>query len=231
MTPPEAWLRVVLYDMRETAFDHFDSLLTYMHSNVEYFSTVLEKHRGFTAGYWGVDLDEGKIAAVTHWESLQAIQDAAGDLERLQADAEVHGIHRMHVQNIQLFPLPGLSTGTGPDGTAADGTAVPAESWLRVVTYQADAADGHARGYMLDHIQDFLRVLEQQPGFLRGYWGRDLVAGTMAAVTFWASRRAIVSARPALQRLQVEAVSEGVRPVDVRNIHLFAGRPRAGRGG
>lgn len=210
---PETWLRVVLYDLRDAFYDHFDTALTYMRANIDYYAGVLEKQLGFSAACWGVDLDDGKVAAVSHWDSLAAITAARAELERLQADAEVHGIHRVHVQNIQLFPTPAqvpMETGVGD------------ETWLRLVNYKVCSDDEGAREYMSRSVQDFLRVLEEQPGFQRGCWGRDEAADTMAAVTYWNSRWAIVAAGPALRRLQVEATARGVRPVDLRNIHLFA---------
>jgi heme-degrading monooxygenase HmoA len=214
------WLRVVLYDMRDVAFDHFETPLRYMRSSIDYFSAVLQKQPGFEAAEWGYELDDGKVAAVTHWADGEAIEGARAELQRLAADAEAHGIHRMHVANIELFPVPTLAG----EGGAGERPWLAPESWMRVVTY-AVRADGHAQEYMVGHIQDFQRVLERQPGFLRGYWGRDVAGGTMAAVTCWESRRAIVSAREALQKLQVEAAAEGVRSVDVHNLHLFAVTP------
>lgn len=213
------WLRVVLYDMRDVAFDRFETPLRYMRSSIDYFSAVLQKQPGFEAAEWGYELDDGKVAAVTHWSDGDAIEAARGELQRLAADAEAHGIHRMHVSNIELFRVPTLA------GDDRERPWMTPESWMRVVTYAVHADDSHAQDYMVGHIQDFQRELETQPGFLRGYWGRDLAGGTMAAVTCWESRRAIVSARAALQKMQAEAAAEGVRSVDVHNLHLFAVTP------
>jgi heme-degrading monooxygenase HmoA len=213
------WLRVVLYDMRDVAFDHFETPLRYVRANIGYFAGVLEKQPGFVTAHWGVDLDEGKIAAVTRWSSLEAITAAAADLGRLAADAEAHGIHRMHVSNIELFPVAEAEDHSDDEITA--------ESWLRVVSYGvrglgADGDGTQAQDYMVGHLSDFVRVLETQPGFRRGYWGRDPQAGMLAAVTYWDSRRSIADARPALQRLQADAAAAGVRQADAHNIHLFA---------
>ena len=61
----------------------------------------------------------------------------------------------------------------GPDGSSV-GDPTSAESWLRVVTYRvALPEDERATNYMMGSIQDCLDVLEKQPGFQRGYWGRD----------------------------------------------------------
>ena len=48
------------------------------------------------------------------------------------------------------------------------------------------------------------------------------VTRTLTAVTHWGSRRAIAAARPALQQLQVAAVTEGLHPLETHHLHLFA---------
>jgi heme-degrading monooxygenase HmoA len=95
-------------------------------------------------------------------------------------------------------------------------------TWLRVVTYQHAPGDEDAERYMKHNIEDCLHVLEKQPGFQLGYWGRDLDEHTMAAVTYWSSREAIDDAMPTLYQLQAEAAAHGVHRVDVRNVRLFA---------
>lgn len=224
MTAPETWLRIVLYEMREADFDHYQASLDYMTTNIAYFSRALDKQRGFQMAQWGVDLDDGKVAAVSRWDSLHAILGASGELGRLQADAQAHGIRRVHVQNIRLFAMPASTSDPAAD-PAAGGAPSTAESWLRVVSYRVDLEDERAANYMTFNIQDCLRVLEKQPGFRRGYWGRESSGGALAAVTYWNSREAIAAAGPTLRALQMEAASNGVRPMDERNIHLFAVTP------
>lgn len=272
MTAVEAWLRVVLYETR--GVDHQESL-DYLKSGIAGFREVFAKQPGFQVVYWGHDLDDGTIAAVSHWSSRHAIQDASRELQKLQADAEAHGIHVVRGQNLRIFPLvPGrsrwtnddpagrdeaaharhrfrLHRGTGPDaeagevmtrehdvrawvqqvrtldaigrsGLSEESPTPEAATWLRVVTYRLDAADQRAQNYMKHTIQRCLHVLEKQPGFQLGYWGRDEAEGTMAAVTYWNSKQAIEDAEPTLKKLQAEAASHGVIPVDVRNVRLFA---------
>lgn len=223
MTEAEAWLRVVLYEMRDADFDHYQTSLAYMRSRIEYFTRVLEKQSGFQGAQWGVDLDDGKVAAVSRWSSLHSILGANGELGRLQADAQAHGIRRVHVQNIRLFPMPAVAD-AGPHRSPA-GDPLSAESWLRVVTYRVSLEDERAMNYMTASIQDCLNVLEKQSGFQRGYWGRESSGGGMAAVSYWSTLDAIAAAGPTLRELQMEAASNGVRPVDERNIHLFASTP------
>jgi heme-degrading monooxygenase HmoA len=224
MTEAEAWLRVVLYEMRDADFDHYQTSLTYMRTRIEYFSRVLEKQPGFQGAQWGVDLDDGKVSAVSRWSSLHSILGANGELGRLQSDAQAHGIRRVHVQNIRLFPI-SANADTGPDGSPHR-DPMSAENWLRLVTYRvALPEDERATHYMMVSIQDCLKVLEKQPGFQRGYWGRDSSGGGMAAVTYWSTLDAIAAAGPTLRELQMEAASNGVCAVDERNIHLFAGTP------
>lgn len=214
------WLRVALYDMCDVAFDHFETPLRHMRSNIVYSSGVLARQPGFVGGHWGVDLDDAKIAAVTRWTGWSAIEAAQGDLDRLAADAEVHGVHRVHLLNLELFP----ASGTGP---AAD----TAETRMRIVSYAIDARDERAQTYMAGHLQDARAELDRQPGFQGGCWGRDLGAATMAVVTYWDGRRAIAAARSVLQHLQADAAAAGLQVVDVRNLHLFATTPpRTGSG-
>jgi heme-degrading monooxygenase HmoA len=195
-----------------------------MRSSIEHFSRVLQKQPGFQGAQWGVDLDDGKVSAVSRWTSLHSILGANGELGRLQADAQAHGIRRVHVQNIRLFPMSAAAAAV-PDGSPS-GHPMSVESWLRVVTYRvALPEEERATNYMRARIQDCLDVLEKEPGFQRGYWGRDSSGGGMAAVTYWSTRDAIVAAGPTLRKLQMEAASNGVRPVDERNIHLFATTP------
>jgi heme-degrading monooxygenase HmoA len=208
------WLRVALYDMRDVAFDHFETPLRHMRSNIDYSSEVLTRQPGFLAGYWGVDLDDAKIAAVTQWAGWSAIEAAQGDLDRLAADAEVHGVCRVHLLNLELFPV----SGAGP-------SAETAQTRMRIVSYAIDARNERAQTYMADHLQEARAELQRQPGFQSGCWGRDRGAATMAVLTYWDSRRAIAAARPVLQQLQAHAAAAGFRVVDVHNLHLFATTP------
>ncbi len=218
MTEAEMWLRVVLYKTPGVDAEGYQAALDYVRSRVGHFAGALERQPGFQVAQWGIDLDDGKVAAVSRWSSLHAILGASGELGRLQADAEDHGIRRMHVQNIRIFPL---LEANARSADAAGGDATTAESWLRIVTYRV-AEDQRAANYMMFSIQDCLRALEKQPGFQRGYWGRGSSGGAMAAVTYWSTRDAIVAAGPTLRELQLEAASNGIRPTDERNIHLFA---------
>ncbi len=99
------------------------------------------------------------------------------------------------------------------------------ETWLRVVTYKVDAGDERAQTYLDSNLHDVLHILERQPGFQLGYWGRDVDAGTMAAVTYWSSRDAIDDAGYTLHQLQAEAASHGVHRMGVRIVRLLAVPP------
>lgn len=296
MTLAVSWLRVVIYETRGR--DYQDSW-EYLKASMPGFARVLGAQPGFAVAYWGHNPDDGTIAAVSHWRSRQAIGSAAVELRKLQLGAEAHGVHVLHVQNLELFPIPvAISMWSDPDkhdnrhedptnaeqdthaaahasrrfhlhlhphpqpqcvpaaGPAGAWRAgrrpgwsitrtrevragvgdVQAEhsaslrqdpmltfgaTWLRVVTYKVDSGEGRAENYMRHNVEECLHVLEKQPGFQLGYWGRDLDEETVTAVTYWKSRQAIDTAAPTLHQLQAEAAAHGVHRVDVRNVRLF----------
>jgi hypothetical protein len=115
MTAPETWLRVVIYEIRGA--DDYDESLAYLTSSLAGFTRVLEAQPGFVVAFWGHDADTGTVAAVSHWRSRQAIRDADAELLKLQAGALAHGIEVVHVQNLELFPIPvSMSMWTDADG-------------------------------------------------------------------------------------------------------------------
>lgn len=103
MTSGEIWLRVVIY---ETRGSDYDRSLEILNSKINEFTRVLEELPGFSAAYWGHNPDDGTIAAVSHWTSGQAIQEADAELKKLQAAGVEHDIHVVRVQNLHLFPVP-----------------------------------------------------------------------------------------------------------------------------
>ncbi|HEX3830053.1 MAG TPA: hypothetical protein VHV82_22540 [Sporichthyaceae bacterium] len=104
----ETWLRVVIYRARDIG-DR--AALDYMKESTTQTLAMLEGQPGFRLGYWGVDPDEGTMAAVTYWSSEDAIQRATAQLIRLHEQRAAHGISVESIQNVQLFSVPTLPPG------------------------------------------------------------------------------------------------------------------------
>src|SRR5437016_3767701 len=96
----ETWLRVVIY----RADDPNDpAAVTYLKRSTTATLAMLERRPGFRLGYWGLDPDEGTMAAVTYWSSRDAITRASASLNELHAERAAQGlvVHKAH--NVQLF--------------------------------------------------------------------------------------------------------------------------------
>ncbi len=103
MTAAATWLRVVIYESRG---GDYDESLEVLESKIQGFLRVLKAQPGFVVAYWGHNPEDGTIAAVTHWRSRQAIQDASSELKQLQSQGLEHDIHVVSVQNLELFTVP-----------------------------------------------------------------------------------------------------------------------------
>lgn len=102
----ETWLRVVIYRANDP---NDDSAVNYMKDSTTATLSMLENQPGFRLGYWGLDPEEGTMAAVTYWNSEQSIKDAMGALGKLQAERAEHGITLESTQNVQLFTVPAIA--------------------------------------------------------------------------------------------------------------------------
>lgn len=102
----ETWLRVVIYRANDP---NDDSAVTYMKDSTSATLSMLENQPGFRLGYWGLDPEEGTMAAVTYWNSEQSIKEAMGALGKLQAERAEHGITLESTQNVQLFTVPAIA--------------------------------------------------------------------------------------------------------------------------
>jgi heme-degrading monooxygenase HmoA len=71
---------------------------------------MLENQPGFRLGYWGLDPDEGTMAAVTYWNSQEAIEAAGEQLNKLREERAAHGITVESIQNVQLFTVSAIGT-------------------------------------------------------------------------------------------------------------------------
>lgn len=102
----ETWLRVVIYRAKDP---NDDAAIDYMKESTTSTLTMLETKPGFRLGYWGLDPEEGTMAAVTYWNSESAIQNALGDLGKLHEERASHGITIESTQNVQLFMVPAIA--------------------------------------------------------------------------------------------------------------------------
>ena len=100
----DTWVRIDIYRPR-TAGDQ--AALAQMKKTITAFLNGLERNRqpGFQIGYWGRNEGEGTMAAVTYWSDHASIDGAAGPLQRLTADAGVHGLREVDSRNVHLFSL------------------------------------------------------------------------------------------------------------------------------
>lgn len=102
MSETETWLRVVIY--KSTGDEAAGA--EYLKSTTKETLRLLEKQRGFKLGYWGHNPIAGEMAAVTYWDSLDAIRDAGSVLQALQAERQERGIKVSSARNVRLFALP-----------------------------------------------------------------------------------------------------------------------------
>lgn len=101
------WLRVVLYRPQHP---EDPAALEYLRSSTTSALQMLDSRDGFRIGYWGHDPVTKAMAAVTYWDSLDAIRAAGPDLERLHAERLEHGIETSTVANLELFRVPALAS-------------------------------------------------------------------------------------------------------------------------
>lgn len=101
----ETWLRVVIYRAQDPADEN---AIAYMKDSTARVLDMLESKPGFRLGYWGLDPDEGTMAAVTYWNSLAAIESATGDLTQLHEDRAKHGVEIVSTRNVELFTVPAI---------------------------------------------------------------------------------------------------------------------------
>jgi hypothetical protein len=106
----ETWLRVVIYRANDPTDD---AAVKYMQESTAATLAMLENQPGFRLGYWGLDPEEGTMAAVTYWNSESAIASALGELGKLHQERASHGITIESTQNVQLFTVPAIAMWAG----------------------------------------------------------------------------------------------------------------------
>jgi hypothetical protein len=66
---------------------------------------VLSGCDGYKNGYWADDPDTGKMAAITFWTGLEAIEAANPKLERFHEERERLGVRVVSVDNFKLLTV------------------------------------------------------------------------------------------------------------------------------
>lgn len=112
----EHWIQVVIYEQKGSPDD------AELKDTVQNLIHVLEKQKGYQAGFWGQDPDDRAYASVTQWASQEAIEAGHAALAGMLNAAEARGIRVVDAQNIQLFtPAPFIATWFSEDEQAGDG--------------------------------------------------------------------------------------------------------------
>ena len=98
----ERWMRIVIYDCLVENPDSHSAYMTYTAKNV---IRVLSHCDGYEYGYWGEDPETGKMAAITLWTSLEAIDAADPRLERFHQERERLGVSVVSANNFKLLTV------------------------------------------------------------------------------------------------------------------------------
>jgi heme-degrading monooxygenase HmoA len=75
----------------------------YLESTTANTMRLLEQQSGYQGGYWSPDYGTDELAAVTYWDSLDAITEAVGVFDALHAEREQHGIRVVSARNMQVL--------------------------------------------------------------------------------------------------------------------------------
>jgi len=97
---PATWMRVVTY--RSIARSD-PGAADYLESTTANTMRLLEQQSGFQGGYWSRDYGTEELAAVTYWDSLDAITEADPVFDALHAEREQHGIRVVSARNMQVL--------------------------------------------------------------------------------------------------------------------------------
>lgn len=103
MSDTETWLRLVIY---RSEGGNPAAGAEYLKSSTKDTLRLLEKQPGFKLGYWGHNPVVGEMAAVTYWDSLDAIHAAGPMLNKLHREREEHGVTVSSSRNVRLFAMP-----------------------------------------------------------------------------------------------------------------------------
>lgn len=206
------WLRIVTYTV-DTPDAATADLVEYVQDGVR----LLDGRAGFRGGEWGRDAESCAFAAITNWASREAIEAAAGDLEKLHETRREQGLRVAMTANLHLVTTPLIWS---PEDWAAV-TNRTASNWMRVAFYSASGTGADSPAYLRDSSAATADMLRGQDGFRVAYWGHDPGSGVMGAITYWSSREAIEAAQPALDRLHAQRTSEGAAIGSALNLELL----------
>jgi quinol monooxygenase YgiN len=95
----ETWVRVVIYENTSGDPEAAEKFLKHTADNV---LRVFEKTKGCKNGYWAVDPDSGRIAAITYWEGPEAIQAAKSTLAQVHEERESGGLKLVSEENFMV---------------------------------------------------------------------------------------------------------------------------------
>jgi hypothetical protein len=94
------WLRVAFYGTQDAGDAQSAD---YLRSSTRDAMAMLKQQAGFRVGYWGHDPVGGTMAAITYWDGLEEIVQAAPELQRLQQERREHGGTITEVLNLRLL--------------------------------------------------------------------------------------------------------------------------------
>jgi heme-degrading monooxygenase HmoA len=117
----ETWIRIAIYD---SVVEHAETHAAYLAYTTQHVVRLLARCPGYKNGYWADDPDGRRMAALTFWESREAIEAAAPALDRFHRDREALGVRLDSEVNFKLLPV-------NPSFTAWLKEAHKVGSWLR----------------------------------------------------------------------------------------------------
>jgi heme-degrading monooxygenase HmoA len=96
------WIRIVTYGRDLSDPECSADYAAYTAKNVV---RALQGCPGYRHGYWAEDPDTGRMAAITFWESREAIEAADPKLDRFHHERERLGVTVESVENFELLPV------------------------------------------------------------------------------------------------------------------------------
>ncbi|MGQ0464027.1 MAG: antibiotic biosynthesis monooxygenase [Sporichthyaceae bacterium] len=209
----ETWLRIVTYN----ADGGKKGSREYLEQSLQDTIRMLQSTSGFRGGHWGQDEDANVLAAVTNWETREAIEAVSADLKALHEDRKKHGLKVATSVNLKLITAP--TSWSAGDWSSI--TSRKSSNWLRVYLYDIDGKDPGAAEHLRNSTQDVIKVLKSLQGFRIGYWGYDAESNKAAAVTYWDGLESINLANAELERLHELRKGHGVKNGTTLNLQLL----------
>ena len=101
----EIWIRIVTYGRDRSQPESTTDHMAYMAYTAKNVVRVLQGCPGYRNGYWAEDPDAGRMAAITFWDSREAIEAADPKLDRFHHERERLGVTVESVENFRLLPV------------------------------------------------------------------------------------------------------------------------------